>query len=80
LSPLIAALQAEARRWDETYQGWSVEYPASAPVWQAWRERLAGTRVLLEEMALAASSAVAAEPPTDRPLPGPVDPEEEYAD
>jgi hypothetical protein len=81
LLPLIEALQAEARRWDSLYLEWAASYPGSAPIWQTWRDRLAASRALLDEMAQAAASVVHAEaPPADAPLPSPVDRQEEYAD
>lgn len=58
---LIAALVAEADRWEARYVEWSREYPASAAVWDEWRGRLAGLRALLGEMSTAASAASAVE-------------------
>jgi hypothetical protein len=81
LLPLIEALRAEAGRWDSLYLEWATSYPGSAPIWRSWRERLAATRALLDDMAQAVSSVVTAETPRpDEPLPGPVDRQEEYAD
>ena len=81
LPVLIEALQAEAGRWDDRYLEWAAEYPASASTWQDWRDRLAATRALLDEMARTVASAVTAPgPSTDQPLPGPLDTQEQYAD
>jgi hypothetical protein len=47
---LLDALNQEADRWESRYVAWTVEYPASGPIWQEWRQRLRDTRVLLANM------------------------------
>jgi hypothetical protein len=51
LPALLGALRQEVERWESQYGQWSTEYPASASIWDGWRERLAESRTLLTEMA-----------------------------
>jgi hypothetical protein len=81
LPQLLAALGAEADRWQVRYAEWAAEYPSSAPIWQEWRERLAATRGLLADMAAAASSGVEViEPGAGQVMPEPADDQAKYAD
>jgi hypothetical protein len=80
LPALLAALVAETERWDSNYRDWSRHYPASAPIWSDWRDRLETSRALLAEMRAALAEVVAVEPPPPETLPRPADVETPYDD
>ena len=60
---VVDALRAEAERWEARYDGWASEFPASAPIWHDWHQRLARTRALLAEMAEALDQVRPGDPP-----------------